>query len=98
MTKTTYRHHDLEAYCIVCRRMVPARKGLSGRIFILATHYQVSLYSGEDQIPCRGRVTASSLTHGMEDPRAAYREDGRRAWGTIIPISKSGPFDSFTFD
>lgn len=97
MRRTIYRYHGLEAYCIVCRRMVPARKGLSGRIFLLATHYRVNMYSGDDWIPCKGKVTASSLTHGMEDPRAAYRY-ARRAWGFIVPIKKGGPFDDLTFD
>lgn len=72
---------DDEAYCIRCRRMVPARKSPKyPGVFILERHWRFSAYAEDRTARCPGTVSASLLTHGMEDPRAAFRE-ARRAWG-----------------
>jgi hypothetical protein len=70
-----------EAYCIRCRRMVPAHKSAKWPgVFVLETHWRFSAYAEDCTARCPSTVSASPLTHGMEDPRAAFRE-ARRAWG-----------------
>lgn len=70
-----------EAYCIRCRRMVPAHKSPKWLgVFILEVHWRFSAYADDRIARCPGSVSASPLTHGMEDPRAAFRYE-RRAWG-----------------
>lgn len=85
----------IEAYCIRCRRMVPATESKVLGLWRLADHFRFDLVHGKDTVPCPAFFTDSTITHGMEDPKAAFREGGRRAWGQVGPVFRKRRYEDY---
>ena len=61
-----------EGYCTMCRKMVRIK---DGRPAVLENHFTfdaVSRAVSDKPKPCTGRLARLRITHGMDDPRAAF--------------------------
>lgn len=83
-----------EAYCLKCRRMVPADPLKVPGLWRLIDHYRFDLSHNGGAVLCTGKVSASKITHGMEDPQAAFRY-ASRAWGMIGRTVSEGRYADY---
>lgn len=61
-----------EGYCGTCFKMVHLRPGYKAALEIHYTFHMVSHSVDANPRPCTGTTARTSITHGMDDPKAAF--------------------------